>query len=136
MRRAVAGRAPGCRRTLGREARTVPARGGPRIEQAVVQPGRPPLPELDGRRNHPVAAPVRRARGSDAVPQSHLGGAREQPGLAADDLALRRRPRADAARERAAAEVFVRLLLARALHGAVDANLAFELGPEEQQAGP
>src|SRR5688572_29625658 len=49
-------------RGLGGKPLDLPARALEGIEQAVVQPVRAPLPELQALREHSIAAPVRRAR--------------------------------------------------------------------------
>src|SRR5262249_15418833 len=55
---------------------------------------------------------------------------------ASDDLALVRGGGAELAADRAAVEVGIRLLGADTLNASLDANLALELHPEEDERGP
>ncbi len=143
----LAKRAPGCntrhdRRApaprLRRQARDRPARrrrGVARIEQAVVQPRRAPLPELDRVGHEAVAAPVRRARRVVAVAFADGLFPRFERRAAVDHGALVGRPCADARAERARREIAVAFFRTGFLDPAFDAHLAFELDPVEQQRG-
>src|SRR5207237_4075850 len=114
---------------------TVHAAAGARIEQAVVQAIRASLPELDLARRYAIAAPVRRARRRIAVAAARLGHRGLQRSTRRNALALRRGPGGKARTQRATREICIGIVRLDALHGAVDAHLALELGPDEDQAG-
>src|SRR5690348_16486659 len=125
----------GCEASLGRKPLDPPAPPGARIEQPVVQPVGAPLPELDLGREQAVAAPVGRARRRLAVGALRLGRRALQDLPVGDALALWRGPGRDAGARRARREVGIRLGRAGLLDGAVDAHLALELRPQEDQRG-
>ena len=103
-------------RALRGEALDAPAVAGALVAQAIVQAPRAALPQLDALGAHEEAAPVRGAR--DLGAREALLDGRDGPlELLArgDDLALRRRPRADPRGARARGEVGVALGLGQAL---------------------
>src|SRR3990172_13242804 len=77
------------------------------VEKAVMQPVLAALPELDGTRNDPISAPVRRARHGVAEAALCIGKARLERGTVGHGLALRGGPCSQAAAERAQGEIFV-----------------------------
>src|SRR6266542_6017780 len=104
------------------------------VPQAIVEPVRLVLPELDGVGADPVAAPERGQR------HVAVGVARREPlqpllehRSARDHLALRRGPGAQPAAERAGTEIRLGLLAADPLDAALDAHLALQGGPPEHQ---
>src|SRR5690348_14742761 len=125
----------GCEASLGRKPLDPPAPPGARVEQPVVQPVGAPLPELDLGGNQALAAPVRRARRRLAVAAFCLrrGVLEERP--AGDARGLGGGPGGEAAARRTGGEVGVGLGRARLFRRAVDAHLALELRPQEDQRG-
>src|SRR6185437_14056570 len=118
----------------GSEALNLPGAAAARVEEPVMQPVLASLPEFDPLRDHPVAAPVVGTRRVVAVlvlfslhglfqllPRSHHG-------------ALRRGAGGEARARRPAREVIIRLLRAHSVHAPLDAHLALERRPEEDQA--
>src|SRR5512143_3176525 len=106
------------------------------IADAVVQPRRAPLPEFDLLGHETIAAPVRRPR--DVLARARVlrldgGEALLEHFPAGDRLALRRRPRAEACGARPLGEVRARFGVVDVLDRALDAHLALELGPVEEQ---
>src|SRR5690348_14931112 len=120
-----------------RQARNPPTRVGlARVQNAVVQPRRPALPEFDSCRHEPLAAPLRRARRvrSEALADRLCPLlAHRPPGSSAPLLGG---PCAAARAEPARRNVGIALLRARILACALDAHLPLELDPVEKQAGP
>src|SRR5262245_6863527 len=105
------------------------------ISQTIVQPARPPLPELEFVGNNPIAAPplgtwyrTIAVGALDALERlfKHV--------TALDRLALLRRVDAQAAIERARLEIRIRLHGTDALDDTIDAHLPLDGWPEEQQA--
>src|SRR5689334_8342344 len=103
-------------------------------DEAVVQPRRTPLPELDTLGRDADTAPVRWTWNA-LRREARLGfrEARLERSAVGDRCALRRRPGSELRRPRTLAEVVVGLLRADALGAPFDANLPLELRPEEDQ---
>ncbi len=102
-----------------------------------MEAARAALPELQRGRHEPVTSPGRRQRhGLPLVSERQVADARFEIRAVGQHLALARGERPDAARERAAAEIALRLLAADALDDAADADLALEVGPVEYQRRP
>src|SRR6266404_1634883 len=118
----------------GRKAHDAPVAALAGIDEAVMQPVGATLPELKLRRQHPVPAPVggARRRVAIALPCGCHGFFQEFPGR--NVLALRRGPGRKARAQGAACVISVRFRHRNTLDAAVDAYLALELRPHEDQA--
>src|SRR5581483_9095242 len=95
------------------------------IANAIVQPRRPSLPELDRFGRYAVATPVRRARNGVAVLAKLVGHRREarfQRAAIGNDLALRRSPRSQPRSEWTGGEIRVRFDVSDLARDAVDAH--------------
>src|SRR5690606_16390889 len=120
----------------GSEAGDDPAASAARrVEEAVVEAARPPLPELVAVRDDAEAAPERWARDGLGVAEARfdLGEAGVEGGAVGHGAALRRGPGAEAAAARATGEVGVGLLGRHRLDTAFDADLALYGGPPEDE---
>src|SRR5215218_2218621 len=102
------------------------------VAHPVVQPVRPPLPELDRLRPQQVAAPVRRPRDLVRIARAELDHALLERLVVRQHAALRRRPGAQAAAVRAAGEVGVGLLVGEQLDRALEPDLALERVPVDR----
>src|SRR5688572_1495551 len=133
----VSSPAPRSRRIAasGRESLNGPSVAFTTISQTVVQAIRTALPELDFLRHDAIPAPVRGARRLISMLATCLFHCVLEDFPRGDGCALRRRPRGEPGAERARRIVGVRLGGSDFLHNAVDAHLALEVGPEQQQAG-
>src|SRR6185295_15711863 len=134
-RRTGSGSEPNGRTGSGSESLKGPALALPAIEEPVVQPIGAPLPELDGLRDEPVSAPVRRPRRMIAELKLLFCEQFLQNRAAGHPLALRRGPGREARAERPARIVGVGILRADFLDRALDPHLALEIRPEEHRAG-
>src|SRR5437867_4288523 len=121
--------------SLGRKPLDLPGRPVSHIEQTVVQPVGAALPELDLARRDAIAAPVRRSRGRIAVALAYFFHRPLECSTVRNALALRRGPRGMTRAERAAGEIGVRVSSVDPLDRAVDAHLALQVRPHEDQAG-
>jgi hypothetical protein len=121
---------------LRRQAFDDPHSIGAPVAQAIVQPVRPSLPELDRIRRHDVAAPVR-GPGYFLVEETllHLAHCLVQFMAIGDRLALTRYPRRELMAARAIAKIAIRFPGGAPYHRARDANLALERRSEEGQSG-
>src|SRR5690606_20152474 len=107
-----------------------------RVLEAVVEPTRATLPELEPVRDDAEAAPERGARRVGAGEAGlHLGEPGVEGGAVGERAALGGGPGAEAAARRAAGEVGVGLGVGHALDAAFDAHLPLDLGPPEDEGG-
>src|SRR2546426_2630526 len=135
--RSLGRRGPTTRRWIRRQPLTAPASIPElQIAEPVVQPVRATLPELNRGRRDAVSAPTRRARDRLAtVALTHLAHAPLKKLARSDSATLPRSDRGETAAARSAHEVVVRFLRRDAAHGALDADLSVELGPDEDERG-
>src|SRR2546423_7885842 len=124
-----------CAAFLGSESLDSPATCGAPVEEPVVQPVGPALPELDYLRNDAVAAPVGRSRRLGAMALARLLHGLFQRFARRHGFALRRGPGREARAERAGGEILVRFGAAHFFHAALDAHLALDLRPQEYETG-
>ena len=104
------------------------------IDEPVMQAERPVLPELDPLRDHPKARPeIRPLDLAEAELGGELGDALLQLEARGERPRLARRPGADPAAARPALEIGVRLGAVDRLDRPLDAHLALERLPVEQQ---
>jgi len=123
-----------CARRSGGEAHDSPAAIRlAAVLQPVMQARRAALPELHARGQQTVAAPVRRARRRVAKALAVFGFARFERGAVGHFAALLGGPGAQPRAERARVVVGVALLLRNLFHHALDAHLALQPDPVEEQ---
>src|SRR5260370_40500337 len=98
-----------------------------------MQQGRPALPEFDGGRNEPVAAPMWRTRRVVTVFRNHFALAGFKHLAAFDHFTLLRRPRAYSRSKRARREIRIAFFRTCLDDGALDTHLALGFDPVKQQ---
>ena len=104
------------------------------VAKAIVESIRPPLPELVGVRRQPVSAPEPRTRHGVAKQLSHLLDPCLELLAAGDRAALWRCAGTPLALERPRGEILVGFSTFDRLDATLDAHLAVERAPVEQQA--
>src|SRR5579883_672414 len=121
-------------RQLREQALGPPAGAVAQIDETVVQAERAILPKLETIGNDAVSRPMWRARHpSHRIARRYHGDAALERGPAGDDTRLVGRPGADLAEPRPRREIGVGLLGGDRLDRALDAHLAAQGLPMEQQ---
>src|SRR5450759_881369 len=114
-----------------------PAVASPKVDLALVQPARHPLPEFDPLRRHQKARPVRGTRHRFAIVLAlEARDAFLEISASGQRSALRRSPRPDLTAPRPGGEVSVGLVVRDRSGAAFDSNLHFERLPVKAQRRP